>query len=452
MSFGAPEDSTPVRQGIEERLARMIRVETVSAEREQRGDKPFDDFAALIAELYPLVREKLGFERIGRGGLVYRWDGADPEQDPVILMAHYDVVPVAGQESDWDEPPFSGTIRDGHVWGRGALDDKGALCILLDAVENLLQEGFQPQRTVYLALGGDEEVFGQAALDICNTLRERGVQPWLVLDEGGAITNVPFPGVDDLFAMVGVGEKGLLEVTLEAEGVGGHASTPPRLTAVGRIARAVAKVNRNPFRAKMPATVKKLLEGVAPYSSKPAVTRLLTFAAKADFLSAKVLALLGGQAAAMVRTTLAPTMLGGGSASNVLPSDATAELNIRIISGETVAGVVKRLERAIGDPQVKVRTHDGYDPTPESATDNAQYALIEAGIAAAYPGLKVLPYLTMGATDSRHWHRFSPAVYRFAPLVMGGELYGTVHGANERIAIDSLVRGERFHRAVIQKL
>ena len=260
----APADRTPARAGIAERLAELIRLPTVSAERERSGPQPFEDFVATLARLYPLVHQHLEFERIGELGLVYRWAPAAPTKaQPVVLMAHWDVVPVAGQESGWTYPPFAGVIAGGAVHGRGALDDKGALCVLLEAVENLLTEGFAPAREVWLCLGGDEESNGGAARLIVQELSSRGVRPWLVLDEGGAVSDLPLPGLSGWFAMIGLAEKGVMTVELSTTAEGGHASAPTGLTAIGRLSRAVSRLNRNPFPPHLPGTVTAMLTRLA---------------------------------------------------------------------------------------------------------------------------------------------------------------------------------------------
>ncbi|MFT4110001.1 M20/M25/M40 family metallo-hydrolase, partial [Propionicimonas sp.] len=284
MDFAAPGDTSAARVGIGDRLAALVRVPTVSAERESRGDGPFEDLIALLAELYPLTHRHLACERFGLG-LVYTWAPADSrDADPVVLMAHYDVVPVSGQEAEWSVPPFEGRIADGHVYGRGSLDDKGALCTLLDAVENLLAEGWTPPRPVLICLGPDEEVHGTTAKAMATALHERGVQPWFVLDEGGAVSEVPFPGVSGAFAVVGLAEKGVLTVELAAGGTGGHASAPTGLTAVGRIGRAVARLNRNPFDIRMSRTVVGLLAALADHA-EGASARAWRAAAAAPWLA-----------------------------------------------------------------------------------------------------------------------------------------------------------------------
>ncbi|MGZ8803973.1 MAG: M20/M25/M40 family metallo-hydrolase [Microbacterium sp.] len=439
-----------VRPGVGERLSRMIRLPTVSAELAERGPRPFEDFVALLAELYPLVHTHLSLERITEFGLLFRWTGVAASASPVVLMAHYDVVPV--DETDaWTYPPFEGRVEDGWVYGRGALDDKGPLAVMLEAVENLLAVGFTPARDVYLSFGGNEETYGAAAQTIATTLRERGIVPWLVLDEGGAVVDAPLPFALGDAAMVGVGEKGVLTLKLSTRGDGGHASAPPSLTAVGRIARALDRLGPSTFPARTPAAVTRMLSRFADTASG-APQLLLRTLATFPWLTARAFAAMGGEPAALVRTTVAATMQQGGTAANVLPSQASATLNLRIALSETVGATVRRVKRRIGDPLVEVTVVEGSEPSPESPTDNAQFALIVDAVKASYPGAATVPYVMMAATDSRHFHRFAPAVYRFAPLEMSNAQRASIHGVDERVEVTSLEKGERFHCALLQGL
>ncbi|MDR5699795.1 M20/M25/M40 family metallo-hydrolase [Agromyces aerolatus] len=445
----AHESDVPVRAGAAERLSRMVQLPTVSAELETRGLDDFERFRELIDELYPLVAARLELERVGDLGLLYHWRGGGAG-DPVVLMAHFDVVPAASRDG-WRIPPFEGRIEDGRVWGRGALDDKGPLLVVLEAVENLLAVDFIPARDVYLSFGGDEESYGRAARAISDLFQERGITPWLVIDEGGAVVDAPLPFVKVPTAMVGVGEKGVLTVRLRAVSDGGHASAPPKLTATARVGRAVARLTPSTFPARTPASTRAMLAAFTPHTrgGARALLRLLT---AWPWLTARVFARLGGEPAALVRTTVAPTMLEGGSAHNVLPSEASAIVNLRIAIGETIATTVKRLRRAVGDPHVAVEIVEGSEPSAESPVDDARFAHIADAVAAAYPEAITAPYLMMAATDSRWFHRFSPAVYRFAPLAMTAAQRATIHGVDEHVTIDSLERGERFHRALLTAL
>lgn len=447
---GTMTDSAVPRPGAADRLARMIRIPTVSAEITERGMEPFEHFIALLEELYPLVHAGLERERIGELGLLFRWAGADRSQDPAVLMAHFDVVPV--DESDtWAHPPFEGRIEGGFVHGRGALDDKGPLLVILEAAENLLSAGFAPARDVYLSFGGNEETYGDAAKRIADVFRERGIVPWIVLDEGGAVVAAPLPLVTGRAAMIGVGEKGAATVRLSARGDGGHASAPPRITAVGRVARAVDRLTANTFPSRAPAAVTRMLRLFSERGRGPArpLYRLL---AAWPWLTARVFTALGGEPAALVRTTVAPTMLAGGTAANVLPSQASAILNLRIALGETSDGAVHRIRRRIRDRRVAVELVERGDPSPESPVDGPQFTLIADSLRRSHPDARAVPYVMMAATDSRHFHEFAPACYRFAPLAMPGELRATIHGVDERVEVEELTRGELFHRTLIEGL
>ena len=444
-------NSANVRPGIAERLSQMIQRPTVSAELDRRGKEPFEDFVALIAEQYPRVHQTLELERPTEFGLLFRWTGRRTASDgPLVLMAHYDVVPV--DESDaWTYPPFEGRIADSSVYGRGALDDKGPLIVILEAVENLLAEVFAPARDVYLSFGGNEETYGDAAEAIAAWFMDKSIVPWLVLDEGGAVVDSPLPFVPGRAAMVGVGEKGVVTVKLTARGEGGHASAPPPMTAVRRIARALDRLDGRTFRPRTPEAITRMLSQFAAQTPGPA-RHLLRLLAAAPPLTARVFARLGGEPAALVRTTVAATMQSGGTAANVLPSQASATLNLRIALGETVQGSVRRVRRRIRDHLVSVEVVESSEPSPESPTDNAQFALIADALTASHPGVAAVPYVMMAATDSRYFHRFSPAVYRFAPLDMSNAQRASIHGVDESVEIAALERGERFHRALIQRL
>lgn len=452
MSRSEPHPATVTpRPGIAERLSRLIQLPTVSAELEQRGRGPFEDFVALIAELYPLVHENLDLERHTEFGLLFRWKGRLTASDgPLVMMAHYDVVPV-DESDEWTYPPFEGRIADGSVHGRGALDDKGPLVVILEAVENLLSTGFVPARDVYLSFGGNEETYGAAAAAIAESFRAKGIVPWLVIDEGGAVVDSPLAFVRGRAAMVGVGEKGVLTVRLTARGDGGHASAPPKLTAVRRIARAVDRLDGRTFGPHAPRAVTRMLSQFAEQTPGSA-RHLLRVLGSSRWLAGQVFARLGGEPAALVRTTVAATMQAGGTAANVLPSQATAVLNLRIALGETVQGSVRRVRRRIHDPLVTVEIVESSEPSPESPTDNAQFALMADALTASHPGVAAVPYVMMAATDSRHFHRFSPAVYRFAPLEMSNAQRASIHGVDESVEITALEAGERFHRALLERL
>ena len=416
---------------------------------ETTGIEPFETLLETLRDFYPMLHERLDVEKVSQFGLLYRWKGTDESlaDEPVVLMAHFDVVPA--DTDGWTYPPFEGVITSGKVWGRGTLDDKGTLVCLCEAVESLLTSGFVPRRDIYLSFAGSEETYGEDAAAIAETLRGRGIKPYLVLDEGGAVIDAPLPWVKVHSAMVGVGEKGIMTVLLTTHAESGHASTPTSLTAVSRIGRAVSRLTASTFPAHLPEAVTTMLSDFVPYvSGAPQV--LLKALVKAPALTAQVFARMGGEPGALAHTTVAPTMIEGGTASNVLPSQASATVNVRIALGETTESALNRIRRRIGDSKVDVTMVEGWDPSPESPTDNAQFAAIREAVEASYPGVVTVPYIVMATTDSRHFHEPGMAVYRFSPLAMDAVQRGTVHGRDERVEIDSLDKGQAFFEHLVR--
>ena len=458
-------DAAPPRAGIEHRLSRLIQLDTVSATVAAQGPAAFEE---LLAELYPLMHARLLKEKIGERGIVFRWSGgeeglhadrrarssrpAEPraESQPLVLMAHFDTVPT-GEPSRWAHPPLSGLIEDGVVHGRGAIDDKGALVVLLDAVENLLAAGAEPSRPVIISLGGDEETYGDAARTIADELHARGIRPWLVLDEGGAVIDGPLPGLAHETAVIGVSEKGVLSVRMSATSAPGHSSTPSRTpSAPERIAKAITHLRKNPFPKRLDDTAKQLFgayRGTADTTAGKAITALVP---RLGPLAARVFSALGGEPAAMVQTTVATTVLDGGTAHNVIPESAGAVLNLRIAPGETIESSLAVLRRAVRDPGIVFEVIEGHDPSPSSRTDSPQWQAIADAVRGAYPGVVVAPYVMLAASDARHFHRYTrDATYRLSPLRMSRAERAALHGIDEQVTLDALVRGERFYRALL---
>ncbi|MDR0848688.1 MAG: M20/M25/M40 family metallo-hydrolase [Propionibacteriaceae bacterium] len=435
-----------------EHLSQLVQIPTVSATIETSGMEPFDTLIDKLKELYPALHERLTCEKVTPLGLLYRWEGTDPSlaKEPVVLMAHFDVVPV-DLNDPWTHPPFAGVIEDGKVYGRGTLDDKGALVVLLEAVESLVSEGYTPQRDTYLSLGGNEESYGDAAVAIAQTLKERNIVPSFVLDEGGAVVDAPLPFVKVRAAMIGVGEKGIATITLTAPGEAGHASAPKRFTAISRVARAVARLTPSTFPAHLSASTVSMLASFIPHTEGPAAVALKALVA-APAVTAQTFAKMGGEPAALVHTTVAATLIEGGTADNVLPSSAKATLNVRIATGETVESTVARIKRKIADSKVSVEVAEGSGPSAESPTTGPAWDALVAAVRESYPDAVASPYVMMAATDSRHFHKYAPRVYRFAPLAMNAAQRATVHGVDEWVEIDSLERGTVFYRSLITAL
>ena len=332
------------------KLQALVRLPTVSYRDPARVDTAaFDAFLVELERQFPLLHERLDTIRVDDHALLLHWAGRRSAR-PVVLMAHLDVVPV-DDPAAWRHPPFGADLVDGAVWGRGTLDDKGALTAICEAVETLLEAGHTPAQDVWLSFGCDEEVSGTSARSAVAELVRRGVRPWFVLDEGGAVAHGAFPGVAAPIGVIGVGEKGTTSVRLRAEGRGGHASTPARHGPTARIARAVLRLERTPLPAHLPAPTVELLRRMAPHAT-PALRPLLAHAARLRPLVTRALIAAGPESAALTRTTVAVTTLSGSPALNVIASTATAGINLRITAGDTVAGVLAHLRRAIDDEQV----------------------------------------------------------------------------------------------------
>jgi carboxypeptidase PM20D1 len=411
----------------------------------------FQGLQAFLAQRFPRVHRDLTREVVNDYSLLYRWEGRGAGK-PIVLLAHLDVVPVeGGTEGNWTQPPFSGAVADGYVWGRGALDDKASAMAILEAVEYLLGTGFQPARTVYLAFGHDEEVSGHRGAEVLSArLRERGIDAEFVLDEGGSILEGMVPGVAAPVASVSTGEKGYVSIELSANGKGGHSSMPPPHTAIGVVSAAVERLERD----QMPATIGTVMrESFAflgpemPFGRRVVFANLWLFAPLVEREMART-----PQTNAAIRTTTAPTMFEGGVKENILPASARAVVNFRILPGDTVEGVVQHVRHTVDDGAVEVRVlGKPDDPSLPSDPDQPAFVQLARTIRAVFPGTVVTPFLTLGATDARYYTRISPNVYRFIPTHMRAEDLARVHGTNERIAVDDYAGMIRFYVQLLKE-
>lgn len=433
------------------RLQQLIRIPTVSDRDPARVDHAaFEQLHATLAELFPLVHEHLEVTPVGGHGLLLHWRGESDER-PVVLMAHQDVVPVDA-EATWTHPAFDGVVADGYLWGRGTLDDKCCVAGICEAVETLLARGFTPAQDVWLSFGADEEVAGKDAPAAVEVLRQRGVAPWLVLDEGGAVAHDAFPGVEAPVAVIGVAEKGISSYELKVEGRGGHASMPSKNGPTARIARAITRLERSPFPPRMAAPTVELFRRMAPHAPAP-LRPLMANAARLSPVLARVLVAAGAEAGALVRTTAAVTTLSGSPALNVIASTAKAGVNVRIMPGESIATTTEHLRRAINDEHVHLDLLEAGEPTPISAYDGEPaFALLEETVAEVYPDAVPAPYVLMGATDGRFFTEICERVYRFAPFRMSKAQRESIHSYDERIGVEAYDEGVRWYVRLIEKI
>lgn len=434
------------------RLQAIIRIPTVSYDDPSRIDtEAFDSLLTTMSTNWPRVHA-LDVIRVGRHGLLIHWPGATDER-PLVLMAHLDVVPVVAD--DWSRDPFSAEIVDGTVWGRGTLDDKGCVAAICEAVEALLADGFVPAHDIWLSFGCDEEVSGESAKVAAGILAARGVRPWMVVDEGGAVAAGAFPGIKDPIAVIGVTEKGVTSLLLRADGDGGHASTPARNAPTVRIARALVRLDKNQMSARLPAPTLELFRRLAPHARKP-LGSLLANAERLGPAASRALVAAGAETAAMVRTTFAATTLSGSPALNVIAAEATAGINIRVMVGDTVADAITHVRKVIKDSSINIETVEANEPSPVSPYSTAEqtdpgFDLMEAVIAEVFPDAICTPYVMMAATDSRHFTAIADRVYRFAPFRMSKQQRATIHAADEHIGINDFLAGITWYRRLIEE-
>jgi carboxypeptidase PM20D1 len=436
-----------------ERFRALLQIPTISRLDTEAIDWPqFDRFVALLPELYPVLHRTLTRELVAEHSMLYRWAGRSAEA-PTILLAHYDVV--AASDDRWDHPPFGAELTgEGEstlLWARGALDDKGAVVSILEAVERCVSEGFVPTNDIYLSFGHDEETIGSGAQAIVRLLESRGIRPALLVDEGGAVVEGIFPGVDGPIAVVGVSEKGITSVDLTVVQDGGHASTPPRLSATARLARAIIRLDSTPFRARFSPTNLEMIRTVGAHARQP-----YRFLFTQQWLTRGLLLALFGRLSdetrAMARTTAVVTRLSASDAENALAEKAVATVNMRVAVGSTVAESVEHIRKAVHDDRVEVSTKNPSEPSPVSPTTGPQWDAVRGAVLAVYPNVIVTPYIQLGASDSRHFARICNAVYRFTPFEMSLAERGTLHAVNERIHVATWLRGIDFYAALIRSV
>jgi carboxypeptidase PM20D1 len=432
-----------------ERLQRLVRIPTIShRDREQIDVAAFDAFLAELERSFPLLHQRLGLTRIHTHGLLFRWAGRSATR-PVVLMAHMDVVPV-DEDAPWQHPPFSADIVDGQVWGRGTLDDKGALVGICEAVERLLADDHVPAQDVWLSFGCDEEVSGVAASTAVEVLEQRGVRPGFVVDEGGAVAGQAFPGVKRPVAAIGVSEKGATSLRLVVEGRGGHASTPVKNGPTARLAKAILALEHAPLPASTPETTIELFRRLAPHVPLP-LRPVLGNADRIRPVVTRAMLAVGAETAAMTRTTFAVTTLEGSPALNVIASRAVAGVNVRTMPGDTVDAVVEHVRRAIGDDEVRIEVVERGEASPVSPMDDA-FGLLEGTVEEVFPEAVPAPYVMMAATDSRQFTRICERVYRFAPYRMSRAQRDAIHSYDEHLGVDDYLDGVRWYRRLIERL
>ncbi|HTZ17746.1 MAG TPA: M20 family peptidase, partial [Dissulfurispiraceae bacterium] len=391
----------------------------------------FTGLQQYLDKSFPLVSSTFDKKVINGYGLLYVWKGSDSGKKPILLMAHQDVVPAPAE--GWTHQPFSGDIDNGVIWGRGAIDDKGSLISIFEAMEYLIKDGFKPSRTIYIASGFDEEVTGlQGAGKISEYLKSEGVRFEAIYDEGLIVTQGDVPGVKTPVALIGTAEKGYLSVTLTAQSEGGHSSMPPKQTTIGIIAAAINKLENNPFPIRMTGPAADLFAYAGPEMSFPYKMLFANMWLFGPVIESELAATPSTNAA--IRTTTAPTIINAGVADNVLPSKATATVNFRILPGDTMQSVIARVKSTVNDPRVDIQpiTASANDPAPVSSTTSADFTTLNTTIRKVMPDVFVAPMMMIGATDSFKYIGLADNIYRFLPERLYGDDLNMMHGMNER--------------------
>ncbi len=423
-------------------LAQLVRCKTISYnDHSLEDDGEFDKLIGLLPDLYPRVFEICTMEQLPDRALLLRWPGKKAG-DPAVLMAHYDVVPV--NEENWDKPPFAAILEDGVLWGRGTLDTKVTFNGIFSAANYLIGQGFQPETDIYFAFSGGEEVNGRGAPNIVQYFMDHGIQPALVVDEGGAVVENVFPGVSVPCGLIGIAEKGMMNVQYRTLSAGGHASAPKPHTPVGVLAAACKKVEDHPFQAHIAGPAAEMFDTLGRHSSllyRMIFANMWCFGWIIDVLGR----LSGGEMNALVRTTSAFTQMEGSSARNVIPPEAKMVANMRLNPQDSVSSALDYLKKTVNNDAVEITVLEAFEPSPISEVDCPAWNKVAFAVANTWKGCIVAPYLMVQCSDSRHYGKLSNHVYRFSAMDLTAQERATIHGNNERIRVETAAKAVEFY-------
>ncbi len=428
-------------------LAKMVRVKTVSSRNKADEDEgEFRKFEKVLFDCFPVLVKTCSFEKVGERGLLFKWAGKS-SKNPTILMSHYDVVSAV--EENWQKPAFEGIVEDGELWGRGTLDTKVTLNSALQASETLMKKGFTPENDIYFAFAGDEEIAGTGAQGIVDKFLKEGITPSLVLDEGGAVVQGVFPGVKEKCALIGIAEKGMTDIEFMVKTNGGHASSPPRNTAIGKLAKACVKVESHPAKFTMGEPARLMFDTLgrkSTFTLRLIMANLWLFKGVLNSMCKKK----GGEMNALLRTTVAFTQMQGSKGANVLPPEAKMVANLRLISGDTPEKAIERLRKTIGDDEVEIRKIHGMAPSRISTTNCEGWQRVKDAILCTWQGALVSPYLMVACSDSRHYGVLSDKVYRFSSMELSTYERSLIHGNDERVPLETIYKSVEFYIRLIK--
>ena len=428
-------------------LQQLVRCKTVSYyDHSLEDDAEFEKLIALLPGLYPGVFKACEFMRLEDRALLFKWSGRK-HNDPSVMMAHYDVVPV--EEENWEKPPFEAVIENGVMWGRGTLDTKVTFNGVLSAADHLIGKGFVPANDVYFAFSGGEEVNGMGAVRIVDYFEKNNIHPALVVDEGGAVVEGVFPGVKQPCGLIGIAEKGMLNATFTVKSAGGHASAPKPHTPVGILSRACYRVENHPFKMHVTRPAAEMFDTLGRHSTflyRMIFANMWLFKGALNLLCKKT----GGEINALLRTTVAFTQASGSIAPNVIPPSASMTANLRLNPEDSVASALEYLRKTVGDESVEISAGSHMEPSPISETNCEAWNKVASAVANTWQGCLVAPYLMVQCSDSRHYGRISNHVYRFSAMDLTSAERATIHGNNERIRLETACRAVEFYIRLMQ--
>ena len=443
-------DTAPVefdRQAAVNALSELVKCRTISYnDPTLEDDAEFEKLVSLLPTLYPRVFDICSVNRLPGRAILIRWPGKS-DKAPAVMMSHYDVVPV--DEERWEKPPFAGIIEDGVLWGRGTLDTKVTMNAALSAANELIKTGFTPEQDVYFAFSGGEEINGLGAVNIVNYFAENGITPALVLDEGGAVVEKVFPGVNEPCAMIGIAEKGMINAQYTVRSGGGHASAPLPKSPITTLAKACRSIVAHPFKMEISRAAGEMFDTLARRSTfvyKLIFANLWCFKPVLDLICRKS----GGEMNALVRTTTAFTMAQGSNARNVIPTEASLVSNMRLNPSDCVESAAAYLRKTVNDPDVEITILESHEPSPISETGCDSWHKVAAAVAATWQGCVVTPYLMVQCSDSRHYRDISRHVYKFSAMDLTAEERRSIHGNNEKIRLETIERSVEFYIRLLQ--
>lgn len=428
------------------KLATMIQHETVSKVGDEQNPK-FTAFHDVMRSLYPKVFENCEYINID-GCLIMHWRGSDSSLQPIVLMSHIDVVAAEGE---WKFPPFSGTVSDGKIWGRGSGDTKCSVMAFYQAAEEMIGEGYTPACDVYLVSGCTEEIGGEGGPKICRYFKERGIRLYMLCDEGGGMILDPISGVKGTFAAVGIFEKGYGDVQFIARSSGGHASAPAKNTPIARLAKFITEVEtKSPFRAEFSPAVEGMFTTLAPYCNNFGLKMVMANLWLFKPIVKGILPSISPQAAAMLKTTIAFTMQSGSDGYNVLPQEAIVCANMRYIPHQKADESIEAVAKIAAKYDIETKIIKKNDPSASLDLSGRPFEITSQAINKVFPGVGIMPYVVTGATDARFYGDVCNACVRFSPVVYGPEQMAGMHGLNENIEIAVLPGAVDYYKEIIK--